>query len=164
MTFFESQEPLSIEAEPEMIRILQEMLDSNETISARAVARRHPSLKHASSITRSSARSDLLSCFQMQQNQYRTWQERMPKRSHEQLAGQLAQKDSRIAELERQVEVLRVSHLAMIRTVGELGGMSKLLKLYERYREVRSELDKMAVLPLGEVKPFELERRTGVNE
>jgi hypothetical protein len=164
MTFSKSQEPLSIEAEPEMIRILQEMLDSNETITARAVARKHPSLKHASSITRSSGRSDLLSRFQRQQNQYRVWQERMPKRSREQLAGQLAQKDSRIAELERQVEVLRVSHLAMIRTVGELGGMGKLLKLYEGYREVRSDLDKMAVLPRGEVKSFEPMRRTGVDE
>jgi hypothetical protein len=137
MTFFESQEPLSIEVEPAMIRILQEMLDSNETITARAVARNHPSLKHASSITRSPARSELLSRFQMQQNQYRVWQERMPKRSREQLADQLAQKDSRIVELERQVEVLRVSHVAMIRTVGELGGMGKLLKLYEGYREVK---------------------------
>ncbi|WP_433964313.1 hypothetical protein [Tunturiibacter gelidiferens] len=88
----------------------------------------------------------------------------MPKRSRDQFAGQLAQKDSWIAELERQVEVLRFSHLAMIRTVGELGGMGKLLKLYEGYRELRSELDKMALLPRGEVKPFELERRTGVNE
>ena len=61
----------------------------------------------------------------------------MPKRSREQLADQLAQKDSRIVELERQVEVLRVSHVAMIRTVGELGGMGKLLKLYEGYREVK---------------------------
>jgi hypothetical protein len=87
----------------------------------------------------------------------------MPKRSREQLAGQLAQKDSRIAELECQVEVLRVSHLAMIRTVGEMGGMSKLLKLYEGYREVRTELDKMAVLPRGEVKPFEPMRRIGVD-
>jgi len=152
MTFSESQEKVGGDTDPEMVRILQEMLDSNERITARAVARKHPVLKHASSITRSSERSNLLSRFQSQQDHYREWQERMPKRSREQLADQLAQKDSRIAELERQVEVLRVSHMAMIRTVGELGGMGKLLKLYEGYREVRSELDKMAVLPRGEVK------------
>jgi len=69
------------------------------------------------------------------------------KHSREQLAVQLAQRDSRIAELEHQVEALRISHMAMIRTVGELGGMGKLLKLYEGYRETRNELDKMAVLP-----------------
>lgn len=164
MTFYKSPSPPGNETDSKMIPILQEMLDTDETITARAVARKHPSLKHASSITRNSARSDLLSRFQMQQNQYRAWQERMPKRSREQLASQLAQKDSRIAELERQIEILRISHLAMIRTVGELGGMGKLLKLYEGYREARSELDKMAVLPRGEVKLFELERLTGINE
>jgi len=156
MTFCKSPSPPNSEIDPKMTPILQEMLDTDETITARAVARKHPSLKHASSITRSSARSDLLRCFQMQQNQYRAWQERIPKRSREQLANQLAQKDSRIAELERQIEVLRISHLAMIRTVGELGGMGKLLKLYEGYREIRSELDRMAVLPQCEVKPFVL--------
>jgi hypothetical protein len=164
MTFSELQAPLSSEEAPEMIRILQEMLDANETITARAVARKHPGLKHASSITRSSERSNLLSRFKLLQSQYRAWEERMPKRSREQLAGQLAQKDLRIGVLERQVEVLRISHLAMIRTVGELGGMGKLLKLYEGYREVRSELDKMAVLPQGEVKPFELAHRKSANK
>ena len=63
---------------------------------------------------------------------------------------------SLLAELERQVEALRVSHLAMIRTVGEMGGISKLLKLYEGFREVRAELDRLSVLPHGEVRPFEL--------
>jgi type I site-specific restriction-modification system R (restriction) subunit len=156
MKFCKSPSSLSNEIDSKMIPILQEMLDSNETITARAVAKKHPSLKHASSITRNFARSDLLGRFQMQQNQYRAWQERMPKRSREQIASQLAQKDSRIAELERQIEILRISHLAMIRTVGELGGMGKLLKLYEGYREIRSELDRMAVLPKSEVKPFVL--------
>ena len=54
------------------------------------------------------------------------------------------------------METLRASHIAMIGTVGEMGGITKLLKLYEEYREVRSELDKLGVLPHGEVKPFAL--------
>jgi len=112
MTFSESQEKVGGDTDPEMVRILQEMLDSNERITARAVARKHPVLKHASSITRSSERSNLLSRFQSQQDHYREWQERMPKRSREQLADQLAQKDSRIAELERQVDLTRSSREA----------------------------------------------------
>jgi hypothetical protein len=151
-------------ADPEMERILNEMLEADETITARAVARRHPVIKHASSITRNPLRSDFLARYQERQKQFREWRHRAPKRSRDQLAAQLAQKDSRIAELERQVEVLRISHLAMIRTVGELGGISKLLKLYEGYREVREELDRLGVLPHGEVKPFELPRRAGTSE
>jgi hypothetical protein len=140
------------------------MLETDESITARAVARNHPTIKHASSITRIPFRSDLLAQYQKRQKQFREWRHRMPKRSRDQIAAQLAQKDSRIAELERQVEVLRVSHLTMIRTVGELGGMSKLLKLYEGYREIRSELDRIAILARGEVKPFEMARRAGAND
>lgn len=152
------------DADPEMELILERMLEDDETITARAVARRHPAIKHASSITRIPVRADLLAHYQERQKQFREWRHRAPKRSRDQLAAQLARKDSRIAELERQVEILRVSHMAMIRTVGELGGITKLLKLYEGYREVRDELDRLGVLPHGEMKPFELPRRVGASE
>jgi hypothetical protein len=156
MTSYEPQQKLSNEADPEMVRILEEMLEADETITARAVARKHPAIKHASSVTRHPFRSALLAQFQSQQAQYRTWQARTPKRSREQLAAQLAQKDLRITELEHQVEILQVHSLAMIRTMGELGGIGKLLKLYESYRDVRDELNRLRVLPQGEVRRFEL--------
>ena len=162
MTFCESQEKIGSDTDPEMVRILEEMLEADETITARAVARKHPSIKHASSVTRHPSRSALLTHFQSQQVQYRAWQARKPKRSREQLATQLAQKDLEIAQLERQVEILRVHNLAMIRTVGELGGISKLLKLYDGYRDIRDELDRLGVLPYGAVKPFELAHRAAV--
>jgi hypothetical protein len=139
-----------------LVRILEEMIEADETITARAVARKHPVLKHASSITRNLDRTSLLAKYQAQQKQFRAMRGRMPKRSRDQMAAQIAQKDSRIAELERQVEVLTVSHLAMIRTVGELGGITKLLKLYEGYRDLRSELSRLGVLPQAEIRPFEL--------
>jgi hypothetical protein len=147
----------SNDADPEMERILEGMLESDETITARAVARKHPAIKHASSVTRSQVRKDLLARYLERQKERREWLQRAPKRSRDQIAAQLAQKDFRIAELERQVEILRVSHLAMIRTVGESGGISKLLKLYEGYRKVRSELDRLGVLPKCEIKHLEVE-------
>lgn len=158
MNSVDQHDKIREDADPDMERILEEMLNANETITARAAARKHPRIKHASSITRIPVRSDLLVRYQERQKQFREWQRRTPKRSRDQLAAQLAQKDSRIAELERQVDILRASHLAMIRTVGEMGGITKLLKLYEGYREVRNELDRMRVLPHGEVKQFELPR------
>ncbi len=154
MTFSEPHEKLDNDSDPDVVRILQEMLEADETITARAVARKHPSIKHASSITRSTARLSLLASFQAQQKQYRAWQIRTPKRSRENLAAQLAQKDARISELEHQVEILRIHNLAMIRTVGEMGGMGKLLSLYNRYRDLREELDKLSVLPQTEIKHF----------
>ena len=145
------------DADPEMERILEEMLEADETITARALARKHPAIKHASSVTRSHVRSDLMARYLERQKERREWLERASKRSPNQLAAQLSHKDSRIAELERQVEILRASHLAMIKTVGELGGISKLLKLYEGYREVRSELDRLGLLPRCEVRTMAVE-------
>jgi hypothetical protein len=162
MNLIDQAEKVINDADPEMVRVLDEMLAADETITARSVAKKHPAIKHASSITRIPARSDLLGRYQVQQKQFREWQHKTPKRSRDQLASQLAQKDARIAELERQVEILRISHKAMIHTVGELGGTSKLLKLYEGYREVRNELDNMSLLPHSEMKPFGLSRSAKV--
>ena len=140
---------------PEMIRILEEMIAADVTITARAVARMHNTVKHASSIIRHKTRSVLMAQYQERQKQFRAMRGRMPKRSRDQIAAQIVQKDARIAELERKVEILSVSHLAMIRTVGELGGISKWLKLYADHREVRDELNKLGMLPKTDVKQFQ---------
>lgn len=136
----------------EMVRILKEMLESDETITARAAARKHPSIQHASSITRHEARSLLLDQYQAMQNERRAWLQRLPKYSRAKAASEMADKDRHIAELQKQVEFLRISHVAMIRAVGELGGMSKWLRFFESYREIRDELKKLAALPVSEVK------------
>ena len=145
--------------DPEMEQILEAMLEADETITARAIARKHSKLGHASSITRSLERRRLVEAYQKQQKQRREWIERAPKHSHDQLIAQLAQRDTRIAALEHQIEVLRISHLAMLRTVEEMGGFSKLLKLYEGYRGVREELDRIGVLPKSGVKSMKADHR-----
>lgn len=132
--------------EPEMIKVLDALLEQDDDITARAVARLHPTIKHASSITRSETRSKLLAQYQTKQREIRTYAARLRKGSKEKVAATLADKDLRIAELERQIELLTASHVAMIRTVGELGGMSKWAKFYEQYREVREKLVAMGAL------------------
>jgi hypothetical protein len=135
----------------EMVHILQEMLEADETITARGVTRRHPSIQHASSITRHGKRSDLLARYQAIQTERRAWLARLPKHSRVETAAQLADKDIRISELERQLEILRASHLAMMRAVGELGGVSKWLRFFEDYRGAREELKKLGLLPNAEL-------------
>lgn len=133
--------------DPEMEKILLEMLDNDEEITARGVIRRHSGLKAASSITRNTERSALLAKYQAKQDEFQMWRKRMGKRSKDSTAMNMADKDIRIAELERQVELLTASHVAMIRAVGELGGFSKWAKFYDNYKSVREELAKMGALP-----------------
>jgi hypothetical protein len=141
-------------SDPEMVRILEEMLDTNQSITARAVARIHPSINHASSITRSSIRSQLLAEYQKKQEQYRKWRNRAPKISRDLLTAQVAQKDFELAQLKRQIEVLRAALLALILAVGKMGGMSKWLNFFADYRQIKSELDGLGVLPKAELKQF----------
>lgn len=140
--------------DPELVRILEDLLAHDETITARAVVRHHPALKAASSITRNAARSQLVVQYQQRQTEFRRWQRRLPHQSSASTASALAEKDLRIALLERQVELLTASHLAMIRVVGELGGFQKWAAFYEHYAAARQELEALGAIPQATVTPI----------
>jgi hypothetical protein len=135
------------ETDPEMREILEKMLTNDEDITARAVVRSHSSIKAASSITRSEARSKLLAQYQERQAEYRRWRGRVGKQSSANTAATLEQKEHRIAEREANVQILTASHLAMLRAVGELGGFSKWAKFYEQYRDVRDRFADLGAMP-----------------
>lgn len=133
-----------------MVHILDGMLERDETITARSVARLHPKIGHASTITRDPSRSDLLAKYQEKQKDIRKHVSRQSKVSKKRIADQLASKDQRIAELERDLDILRASHLAMIRAVGELGGMSKWMQFFEHFKEIPLQLSKWGAMPVSD--------------
>ncbi|MBI3221792.1 MAG: hypothetical protein HYZ46_01615 [Nitrosomonadales bacterium] len=135
----------------EMESILQGMLDRDEDISARAVTRLHSTLSAASSITRNPARSKMLELYQAKQDEFRGWRKRLAKRSRDGSAMDMAEKDVRIAELERQVELLTASHVAMLRAVGELGGFAKWAQFFDTYKEIREDLVKLGAMPEAKI-------------
>ncbi|MGO9603115.1 MAG: hypothetical protein ACLQAT_06885 [Candidatus Binataceae bacterium] len=130
-----------------MVAVLEDLVARNETITARAVARHHPSIKAASSITRSESRKSLLAKYQEQQRQFRGWQGRISKQSKHKTAEALSKKDLRIVELERQVAQLTASHIAMIRAVGETGGFTKWVQFFHNFSEIRDQLAASHALP-----------------
>ena len=140
--------------ESEMRQVLDDLLARDEDISARAVARLHPRINAASSITRSKDRSRLLAKYQERQAEFRRWRGRPSKLSGVAAASALADRDVRIAELESQVALLTASHVAMIRAVGELGGFSKWAQFYESYRGSRDQLAQLGALPEAKVEPL----------
>uniref|UniRef100_UPI003F49A3AE hypothetical protein n=1 Tax=Cupriavidus yeoncheonensis TaxID=1462994 RepID=UPI003F49A3AE len=130
-----------------MREILEVLLTDDEDITARAVARLHPSISAASSITRSESRRRLLAEYQQRQAEYRRWRGRAAKRSGADMAATLADKNLQIAELEATVQLLTASHVAMLRAVGELGGFSKWARFYEQYRDARDKLADLGAIP-----------------
>jgi len=139
------------DCDPEMRRVLDDLLSRDEDITARAVARLHPQIKAASSITRSKERSRMLAQYQERQAEFRRWRGRPGKLSGDAAASALADRDVRIAELESQVALLTASHVAMIRAVGELGGFSKWAQFYESYSGSRDQLAQLGALPQATV-------------
>lgn len=131
------------ELDTEMEKVLQDLLDRNESITARAVARLHPTIKAASSIIRCKNRSTLLANYQARQKEYQRWQGNLLKISKEKAAAALAEKDYRIAELERKVQILTASHVAMIRAVGEMGGFKRWAAFFDKFQSVRKELENL---------------------
>ncbi|WGS46153.1 hypothetical protein LFL97_34510 [Burkholderia sp. JSH-S8] len=144
----------------QMHEILEALLADDEDITARAVARLHPSIKAASSITRSEFRSSLLAVYQQRQSEYRRWRGRVAKRSGADTAASLADKDIRIAELEATVQLLTASHLAMLRAVGELGGFGKWARFYDEYRDARDKLINLGAVPTATVASMEVDMPT----
>ena len=140
------------DCDPEMRRVLDDLLSRDEDITARAVARLHPQIKAASSITRSKERSRMLAQYQERQAEFRRWRGRPGKLSGVAAASALADRDVRIDELESQVALLTASHVAMIRAVGELGGFSKWAQFYESYSGSRDQLAQLGALPEATVE------------
>jgi hypothetical protein len=129
------------------LRVLESLLEQDVNITARAVARLHPSLKAASSITRSESRSRLVAQYRHRQNEFRRWRGRVGKRAGDQNAAALVDKQSRIDQMERTVALLTASHVAVLRSLGELGGFAKWAAFYERFGEARDALQKIGAIP-----------------
>ena len=133
--------------EVEMRKVLEQLLSEDTEITARAVARLHPSIRAASSITRSDTRRKLLTDYQTKQAEYRGWRSRASKSSGSDLIQALANKTVQIDEMAATNELLIASHKAMLRAVGELGGYSAWSKFYDNYREVRDGLKEIGAIP-----------------
>lgn len=138
----------------DLIRVLEDLLASDQNITARAVARLHPRISAASSVTRSVERTRILKEYQERQAAFRKWRGRPSRLSKAAAADALAQRDLRIAHLEAQVALLTASHLAMIRAVGEVGGFKKWASFYEPYSEIRNRVAEMGGLPDALVAPL----------
>lgn len=139
--------------------ILEEMLASNTTITARAVTRQPASpFKNASDITRQVSRHALLKQFQARQKAVRDIAENVDKESVANLRLRVARLEEACASLRQSRDLLIASHKAMLLSVGEIGGMRAWVKFFPQWDQVRRSLHEMDALPNAQV---ELSRRWG---
>ncbi len=131
----------------ELKRLLAGMLDTDEDITARALARAHSTIKNASDYTRHVERRALLEEAQAKQQELRRFAGRVRRDGSKAVAEKLQVAEARIRELEAGEAARVASHIAMIRAVAELGGTAKLLVFYKSYSEIRDRLHRQSALP-----------------
>jgi fumarylacetoacetate (FAA) hydrolase family protein len=131
----------------ELNLILSSMLEADEDIAARAVARNHSTLKNASDITRHAERRALLDAAKAKQLERRKWVNRVKSTGTLVAAEKIQATEERISAYEADEAARIASHLAMIHAVAEMGGTAKLLKFYQSYAEVRDRLYRQGALP-----------------
>jgi len=128
----------------------EQMLEGDETVTARSLARR-AGLRAASSITRDAARRALLGEFQGQQERRRAWVERAKKASTAKLHQTLAAREEQVAALTRRVQLLTASHKAILLAVDEMGGTKAWARFFTKYRHSLECLHE--AVPPGELAP-----------
>ncbi len=130
----------------------EEMLEGDETLTARSLARR-AGLRAASSITRDAVRRALLGEFQGQQERRRAWAQRAKKESVGKLQQALAARDEQVAALTRKVQLLTASHKAILLAVDEVGGTKAWARFFASYRDSIEALREPEAPPTVPGKP-----------
>ena len=136
----------------EIVKILEKMIEDEVNITVRGVIRLHSTLKAPSSITRNPLRTEIVNHYTNKQEELNSWQKRVGKTSKDNLSKLLAEKDLIISELERKVDLLTASHVAMIRAVGELGGSAKWAAFFKDFQSIRNDLENMGAMPSTVIK------------
>lgn len=148
-----------IEKEVALEEILKRMVETDETISARAAIRQADGiLKHASDITRNAKRRELLERYSNLQRKIRGAVDRSSKRSRSELERLIARKDAEIDRLKSSQQLLIASHRAMILSVTEMGGFSIWQRFFEKYQACIEKLEELHALPEADILPLQ-ERR-----
>jgi hypothetical protein len=132
------------EIDERLPRLLDEMLLSAAEITARSVGRRLGVA--ASTITRSVPRQELLLGYKQEQERLKAVAARTDPLSRERLVQQIADRDGKIAELNRLVQVLTASHKALLIAVGEMGGTAAWQRFFVRYERIRIDLRKLGIV------------------
>jgi hypothetical protein len=132
-------------------KIVEDLLDAGVEVSARELARRHPTIKSASSFTRIAERRAILDRYRLDQLRIQRVASTSNKQSRCSLGKQLAEKELKIENLQRQVDLLQASHVAMLRALGEMGGFGIWAKFFEESEPLRKKLQQMGALPQADV-------------
>ena len=141
--------PLLDESNAVLCAILEQLIAEDLDVSVREVARRHPTLKNASSFTRNSERMRAIEAArQRQADARRVRLEPIAKRSAT-MSEALAARTAEVQVLKTQVQALVAATAACIRAVGQAGGMASLERFWSDYKQIADAVQAAGAMPVG---------------
>lgn len=132
----------------ELGRVLDELLAEDKDISLHEVARRHPTIKHASSFLRGK-RKELIQRAQARQDCARAEVAKPHIEKAASLSDQLEDAKARLAGLDAQLKALVASHAACVRAVMLHGGMPGLERFWRDYKLIGDAVRAAGGMPAG---------------
>lgn len=139
--------PLLDSEHADLQAVLEILLTDDTEITIREVARRHPTLKHASAFTRSPARMTLIERAQQRQGDARHISNRPLREKGARLSGMVSKQAAEIETLRTQVRHLVAGHVALIRAVQLAGGYAALERFWSDYRNTAQALEQIGAIP-----------------
>lgn len=131
----------------ELGAVLDQLLEEDVDITAREVARRHPTLKAVTAFTRNAARAQAIADAQRRQQEARSVATAPHRKRAETLSEQLERRGEKVSELEGAVGALVASHVACVRAVMRHGGMPALERFWKDYKEIGEKVSSLGAVP-----------------
>lgn len=143
--------PYASTTDNELLSVLAEMLDRNETISARAAIRHMSTAKSVTDITRDEWRRSVLTDYQTEQTRLRAMSSRWGGTSKADLTLRAELDHSKLNDLQKENDIMRAGLVAAIRAVGEHGAFRPWRKFFDEYEETFAVLKAKGVPVEAEV-------------
>lgn len=127
--------------------VLAKLLEEDVDITAREVARRHPSIKTVTAFTRNEARAQVIADAQRRQREVRAVAIGSHRQRAASLGEQLERRGAKVLELESTVDALVASHVACVRAVLRQGGMPALERFWRDYKKIGDAVRSAHAMP-----------------
>lgn len=129
--------------------VLEGLLADDTDITAREVARRHPTLRNASAFTRNPPRLALIEQARQRQIDARHVRSNPGAKRSASLSELLEERNRQVAVLEAQVTALVASHAACVRAVIMHGGIQALERFWRDYKVIADTVHGLDAVPGG---------------
>lgn len=139
--------PLLDRDHAQLSAVLTQLLAEDVDVTAREVARQHPTLKNVTAFTRNAQRARLIEDAKRRQDEVRAVAVGPHRQRIASVSDRLQRKAKESAQLQAQLNALVASHVACVRAVLHHGGMPALERFWRDYQAIGDSVRAAGAMP-----------------